>query len=79
MCFVIAPALRGRGIARQLLQAACQGLREQGMTAVGARPVKDAQGAAANHTGPLSLYLQAGFEIVGEDDGDVIVMKQLQP
>ena len=78
MCFVIAPESRGQGIARQLLEAACQGLRDQGMTAVGARPLKDADGAAANHMGPLSLYLQAGFHVVREDDdGDVIVIKAL--
>lgn len=78
MCFVVAPDARGRGVARQLLEAACDGLRAQGMTAVGARPQKDADGAAANHMGPLAMYLQAGFSIVREDDdGDVIVMKAL--
>jgi len=78
MCFVIAPESRRRGVARQLLEAACHGLREQGMTAVGARPMKDADGPAANHLGPLTMYLQAGFQIVSEgDDDDVIVIKPL--
>jgi GNAT superfamily N-acetyltransferase len=78
MCFVVAPAARGQGVARQLLEAACQGLRDQGMTAVGARPIRDAEGAAANHLGPLAMYLQAGFHVVSEDaDGDVLVMKAL--
>jgi GNAT superfamily N-acetyltransferase len=77
-CFVVAPEARGRGVATALLAAACDGLRTQGMTAVQARPARDAEGAAANHLGPLSMYLAAGFAIV-RDDGDrhVIVRKAL--
>lgn len=77
-CFVIAPELRGQGVATALLAAACAGLRRQGMTQVQAKPVKGAQSAAANHTGPLSLYLSAGFRIVREtEDGDVYVRRAL--
>ncbi len=48
------------------------------MRAVEARPVKDAKSAAANHHGPLSLYLSAGFSVVQEDeDGSVLVRKTL--
>ena len=77
-CFIVAPGYRGKGVARALLAAACSGLRTRGMRAVEARPVKDASGPAANHTGPLSLYLSAGFSIVREDDdGSVLVRKDL--
>ena len=42
------------------------------------RPIKQAEGAAANHLGPLAMYLQAGFEVVSEDDeGYVLVIKAL--
>jgi ribosomal protein S18 acetylase RimI-like enzyme len=78
-CFIIAPSHRERGIARSLLAAACDGLRTRGMRAVEARPVKDARGPAANHHGPLSLYLAAGFSIVREDDdGTMLVRKDLE-
>jgi ribosomal protein S18 acetylase RimI-like enzyme len=77
-CFVIAPEFRGRGVARPLLSAACLGLRAQGLAWVYARPLRQAHGAAANHLGPLSMYLRAGFEIVREDaEGHVIVRKPL--
>ena len=77
-CFIVAPAYRKRGISRSLLAAACSGLRERGMRTVEARPVKDARSAAANHHGPLSLYLSAGFSIVRDDeDGSVLVRKSL--
>jgi ribosomal protein S18 acetylase RimI-like enzyme len=78
-CFVIEPASRGQGIARALLLAACDGLRSEGMTAVQARPLKDAQSPADNHLGPLAMYLKAGFEAVREStDGAVLVRKSLR-
>ncbi len=77
-CFVVAPEARGQGVAKTLLASACDGLRAQGMTAVQAKPMKNAEGAAANHLGPLSMYLDAGFRIVRETtDGDVFVRKSL--
>jgi GNAT superfamily N-acetyltransferase len=77
-CFVVAPESRGQGVATALLAAACDGLCAQGMTAVQAKPVREAQGAAANHLGPLSMYLAAGFRIVRETtEGDVYVRKAL--
>jgi GNAT superfamily N-acetyltransferase len=79
-CFVVAPECRGQGIAMALLQAACDGLRAAGMSAVQAKPVKQAHGAAANHLGPLSMYLDAGFSVVRETaEGDVYVRKALDP
>jgi RimJ/RimL family protein N-acetyltransferase len=77
-CFVVAPGARGQGIARALLGAACDGLARQGLRHVEANPRPAAQGPAQNHTGPLSLYLGAGFTEVREDqDGSVWVRKDL--
>jgi GNAT superfamily N-acetyltransferase len=60
-CFVVARPHRGRGIARQLLDAACAGFRAQGLRIAEAYPRVQAQGDGANYHGPLSLYLGAGF------------------
>jgi ribosomal protein S18 acetylase RimI-like enzyme len=77
-CFIVAPQMRGRRVASTLLDAACKGLGAQGMRVVEARPVKHATTAAANHLGPLSMYLGAGFSIAREDDeGNVYVRKRL--
>ena len=70
VCFVVSPALRGRGIARSLLSAACDGLRAQGLLYVEANPRPDATGSGDNHFGPLSMYLSAGFAVDRVDDGD---------
>jgi len=77
VCFVVAKPYRGMGIAHRLLEAACEGFRRQGFEIAEAYPLKDAQDDAANHHGPLSMFLAAGFEPVREEDGIVIVRKML--
>jgi GNAT superfamily N-acetyltransferase len=77
-CFVVAPPYRGRGVARRLLDAACQGFRQRGIRLVEAYPRPGADSEAANHYGPLSMYLAAGFEPVGEQGQNLIVRKTLR-
>ena len=78
VCFLVAPHHRGKGIARQLLDAACEGLAAQGLEMVEANPRPDANSDAENHVGPLGLYLAAGFEIHREgQDGSVYVRRSL--
>jgi len=78
VCFVIAAPYRGRGVARSLLKSALDGFEQQGYTSVEAYPRKDAAGQAANYHGPLQMYLNAGFEALGEQDGQVFVRKRLR-
>lgn len=75
-CFVVAPGERRRGVARALLQAACTGLRAGGLRRVLARPVRGAASAANNHTGPLALYLESGFAIIGESEDDLVIVER---
>lgn len=79
-CFVVAPAWRGKGVARALLDEACGMLRATGLSVVEAWTAPEAQGPAENHTGPLRMYLAAGFEVVQREvDDGVIVRKWLTP
>jgi len=78
LCFLIEPSHRGRGIARRLLEAACDGLRDQGLRIAEANPRTSPRSAAENHFGPLQMYLSAGFTVEREDDdGSVWVRRQL--
>jgi GNAT superfamily N-acetyltransferase len=78
ICFLVEPGHRGRGVARQLLETACEGLREQGLRIAEANPRPASTSAAENHFGPLSLYLSAGFAVHREDeDGSVYVRRAL--
>ena len=76
-CFVVAESQRGKGVARALLAAAVDGFRAHGLRTVEAYPLPEASSAKANHFGPLSMYLAAGFEIVGKEDQHLIVRKTL--
>lgn len=77
VCFIVAKPFRGRGAARALLQAACQGLVRLGVEWVEAYPRREAKDEASNYHGPLGMYLTAGFEIAGEEEGVVTVRKRL--
>ena len=79
LCFVVAPRWRKKGVARLLLDAACSGLREQGMTMAQGNPRAAAEADSANHFGPLSLFLHAGFAVHSRDesDGSLYVRKAL--
>jgi GNAT superfamily N-acetyltransferase len=78
LCFLVAPQARGQGIAKSLLQAACEGLRAQGLVYAEANPRPQAQTSADNHFGPLTMYLAAGFSVERkDDDGSVWVRKRL--
>jgi GNAT superfamily N-acetyltransferase len=77
VCFVVCPTHRSCGIAKALLDAACNGLQSQGLRSVFAKPAKSATSTAENYPGPLSMYLGAGFSAVREDEsGNVIVHKR---
>jgi ribosomal protein S18 acetylase RimI-like enzyme len=77
-CFIVAPAFRGRGLARALLDAACGGLRDRGFEWAEAYPRSAAGSAAQNHHGTLAMYVGAGFETVRSDDeGDLVVRRRL--
>ena len=66
-------------VARRLLQAACTGFAEQGLTVAEGNPKPNATTEAANHFGPLELYLSEGFAHHRDDpeDGTVYMRKRL--
>jgi GNAT superfamily N-acetyltransferase len=75
VCFVIAAPHRRHGLARKLLDAACDSFRRQGLIIAEAYPRKESASAAQAYHGPLSLYLGAGF-VVHRDAGDFVVVRK---
>ena len=75
VCYVVAPQYRGQGIARQLLDGACEMLRERGLRWVDAYPPLSARGDAGSYHGRMSMYADAGFEHV-RDAGPYAVMRK---
>jgi len=77
VCFVVAAAYRRQGLASRLLDAACDGLRRQGLAVAEAYPPKGDASDARAFRGPLDLYLGAGFERHRESERSIIVRKAL--
>ncbi len=77
-CFVVAPGHRRTGVAKALLDAACAGLKAQGLSIAEAAPKPGVSGDAENHYGPLSLFTAAGFAFHRQGDhGSVHVRRSL--
>lgn len=67
VCFVVARAMRRKGVARMLLDAAADYAREQGATVLEAYPVEtggERAPAAWLYTGSTRMFETAGFERV---------------
>jgi len=77
VCFVVAKRYRGQRVAKALLTAACEQFRQQVLAFAEAYPRKKATGEAANHLGPLAMYLAMGFLPYGEDEDTIIVRRTL--
>jgi GNAT superfamily N-acetyltransferase len=77
VCFVVAPAYRGQGVARALLQEACAGAARAGYQWAEAYPRKVDRDAAQAYHGPLALYLSERFTKVRELDQIWIVRRDL--
>lgn len=76
-CFVIAPAFRRRGVARALLDAACDKFRRRGLAYAEGYPARAEASDAAAYHGPLALYLAAGFTPYREEEEFTIVRRAL--
>jgi GNAT superfamily N-acetyltransferase len=86
VCFIVAKEHRGRGIASAMLDAACAGFRRDGLTVAEGYPTTaPASGpyadqipwTAHHHTGPLEMYLHAGYAVSAQFERFAVVRKQL--
>jgi len=86
VCFTVAKDHRGKGVASALLDAACASFRREGLsvaegyptTAPPSGPYADQiPWTAHHHTGPLEMYLRAGFAVSAQFERFAVVRKQL--
>lgn len=70
VCFVVAPDMRGKGIAKGLLRCACKYAEENGFDSIEAYPTVG-EFEETNCCGSLSMYQRSGFEIINIPDGVV--------
>ena len=81
VCFVVTKCFRGTGLASLLLESACDLLAKRNLWIVEAYPDRHATDSYANFHGRLDMFLDAGFQIHRELEGDmsdiVIVRRSL--
>lgn len=76
-CFVIAPEMRRKGIAKLLLERVCQDAAKEGFDVVEAYPNKSFMNTARDFMGPKKLYEDSGFRVYCEVGNRVIMQKKL--
>ena len=71
VCFVVTQRFRGTGLSSFLLEAACDLLAKQNLRIVEAYPDRRAVDSYSNFHGRLDMFLDAGFQIHRELEGDM--------
>jgi GNAT superfamily N-acetyltransferase len=77
-CFAIAPQMRRKGIARQLLERVCADARQDGFDFVEAYPNKAFSDDTEDFMGPVSLYTQSGFVVCSETEQKLVMIRSLK-
>jgi GNAT superfamily N-acetyltransferase len=75
VCFIVAPAMRKRGVGALLLENVIEHYARKGIRRFEAYPAKDATGDAPNYHGPEALYRSHGFVAVEEFDNYTIMRR----
>ncbi len=75
VCYIIAPDMRGRGIAEALLEYACQYAAENGFDYVEGYPA-EGKFDVSNCGGPATMYIKNGFQIIRVANG-IIARKKM--
>lgn len=86
VCFIVAKDHRGQGVASALLDAACDKFRRAGLAITEGYPTTQAPTGpyadripwtAHHHTGPLEMYLKAGYTLHAQYERFAVVRKTL--
>lgn len=76
-CFVIAPEMKRKGIATQLMERVCKDAASDGFDFVEVYPNKESIDDAANFSGPLEMYRKSGFTVYYETEQGFVMRKSL--
>lgn len=77
-CFTIAPAMKRKGIAKQLLERVCKDAAEDGFDYIEAYPNKEFVNVFDDFMGPVSMYKGFGFVVYEETEHKLVMRKNLK-
>jgi GNAT superfamily N-acetyltransferase len=77
-CFAIAPDMRRKGLAKQLLERICLDATRDGFDVVEAYPNKAFVDEAEDFMGPAALFEQSGFTVCCETEQRLVMRKRLK-
>jgi len=77
-CFVIAPEMRRKGIATQLLNCVCEDAAKDGFDIVEAYPFNNENYQTSDFGGYLQLYEKCGFHISLDNEQRLVVRRKLK-
>ncbi|WP_459481217.1 GNAT family N-acetyltransferase [Clostridium saccharoperbutylacetonicum] len=77
-CFLVAPDMKRKGIAKQLLQYACQDAKSDGYDYVEVYPEKETTDELKHFMGFVDMYKSFGFTIHAETKQKFVMRKQLK-
>ena len=76
-CFVIAPEMRRKGIATQLLRRVCEDAAKEGFDIVEAYPFNNVKYQSSDFGGYQKMYINNGFTIHTQSDDRLVMRKKL--
>lgn len=77
-CFVIAPEMKRKGIATQLLERVCKDAVQDGFNFVEAYPYKESSYQSSDFGGHYEMYKKSGFHMSLETAQGLVMRKQLK-
>jgi GNAT superfamily N-acetyltransferase len=77
VCFLIAPNMRGKGIAKKILMKICEDSKNDGTKYIEAYPSKNGKSCFEEYPGPVRLYESMGFIPFKELENEIIMRKEV--
>jgi len=78
VCFLIAPNMRGKGIATKILTKICEDSKNEEIKYLEAYPLKNGKNCFEEYPGPVKLYENMGFVKYKELENEIIMRKQIE-
>ena len=75
-CYTIAPEMKRKGVATQLMERVCKDAAQDGFDFVETYPNKEF--SETNNSGPFEMYRKSGFAVYYETEQGLVMRKQLK-